>query len=368
MSRASRKTAHRKLTLIDLFAGAGGTGYGFQRAGFSILEAIEIEPSATETYSKNLRVKVTPSDITKIKPSRLRRKLKLKKGELDVLVGCPPCQGFSRMRNMEGRKDSRNKLVLKYFEFVDEFKPRFAVFENVPGLVRTPHGKRYSNRLISQLKTLGYSVIQHAVDVADYGVPQHRKRIIIVAGRDGEEPPFPQPTHGNPRSQEVKSGSRKKWLTVRDAVKKYPKLRAGENGEKRGRYPNHVAPETGKRVLAFIQKVPADGGSRRDVPKRYWIKCHRGHEGHNDVYGRLSWGSPSGTITTGCTNISKGRFVHPCQDRAITPREAAALQGFPKKFVFRGTALHEQIGNAVPPPLARAIGIELARRLHESDG
>jgi DNA (cytosine-5)-methyltransferase 1 len=191
---------NRRLTVVDLFSGAGGTGIGFQKAGFRIVGAVELNGNAAKTYENNLKIKVKQEDITTISPAKLRRELKLRLGELDVLVGCPPCQGFSRMRNKEGHKDPRNKLVLQYLDFVKEFLPRFAVFENVPGLVRTKHGKKFYDALYAGLEALGYKVDQRVDNVADYGVPQHRRRIIVIAGRNGEDPPFPQPTHGSPTS------------------------------------------------------------------------------------------------------------------------------------------------------------------------
>jgi DNA (cytosine-5)-methyltransferase 1 len=371
-SRQKRKTtAHRKrepsLTVVDLFSGAGGTGVGFKKAGFRIAGAVEINASAANTYEKNLKVKVKQGDITALCPKELRQEFKLRPGQLDVLVGCPPCQGFSRMRNKEGRNDPRNKLVLQYLEFVKEFRPRFAVFENVPGLVRTKHGKKFYDALYEGLKGLGYKVRQRIDDVADYGVPQHRRRIIVIAGRNGEEPPFPKPTHGNPKTPEVCEGKLKRWLTVRDAIGRgrYPALKAGENGEgkRKIRYPNHIAPEMSKKVLKFIRRVPHNGGSRSQVHKRSWLPCHRTHKGHKDVYGRLKWNTPSNTITCGCTNVSKGRFVHPTQDRGLTPREAAALQGFDDRFVFEEGCASSQIGNAVPPPYALAIAKALRKRI-----
>jgi len=129
-----------------------------------------------------------------------------------------------------------------------------------------------------------------------------------------------------------------------------------------GRYPNHVTALTGNKVLDFIKWVPPNGGSRTDIPKEHWLECHLKHEGHKDVYGRLAWDQPANTITSGCTNPSKGRFVHPEQHRALTFREAAALQGFPDDFVFCGQRIAEQIGNAVPPPLAQAIAEALIKR------
>jgi len=362
------RTAHNNKdstlpTLVDLFSGAGGTGIGFIKAGFRILGAVEIDRYAAETYEKNLGIKVKIADIRDFSPKEFRKELKLRRGQLDVLVGCPPCQGFSRMRNGNGADDERNDLVMSYLEFVRELMPRFAVFENVPGLLRTKHGRKFYDQLYKGLKALGYNVKQYEVDAADFGTPQHRKRVIVIAGRHGEEPPSLEKTHGNPNSKEVREGNLKPWVTVRDAIGKFPAVSAGRNAEEGGKYPNHIAPVMGKKVREFIRRVPKDGGSRTEVPKGMWLKCHKKHDGHVDVYGRVAWDRPSNTLTCGCTNVSKGRFVHPEQDRALTYREAAALQGFDLTVVFYGASFHNQIGNAVPPTLAFGIAKALKKQI-----
>ena len=345
-------------TVIDLFSGAGGTGLGFQKAGFDIVGAVEIDKHASETYEKNLHVNVKRVDIRELSAQVFRHELELDLGELDVLVGCPPCQGFSRMRNHMGWEDGRNDLVLRYLEYVKAFMPQFAVFENVPGLIRTKHGQKFYQLLIEGLIGLGYNLTEHEEEIANFGIAQHRKRVIVLAGRDREKPPFPKKTHGKPGTLKVVEGLYRPWLTVWDVIgnNKYPQLEAGENGEQGGKYPNHIAPMiTESRVLEFIKMVPHDGGSRKDVEKYFWLPCHLTHDGHADVYGRLAWHRQANTVTGGCTNLSKGRFVHPEQDRSLTPREAAALQGFPDDYIFYGGDFASQIGNAVPPPLAYAI-------------
>ncbi len=157
---------------------------------------------------------------------------------------------------------------------------------------------------------------------------------------------------------EVAAGLRQPWRTVRDAIGHLPPLAPGEAHPDD---PMHRAPRMGGRVGRFIALVPRDGGGRCQVPEEYWLPCHRHHDGHRDAYGRLPWDRPSGVVTTGCCNVSKGRFVHPEQDRAITPREAALLQGFPPGVVFHGPldSVRRQIGNAVPPPLAKAFALAI---------
>ncbi len=363
-------------TVLDMFAGAGGTGLGFYRAGFQIVGVVEWNAHAALTYSKNLGVEVKPQDIQKLDPHAYRESLGLAPGQLDVLVGCSPCQGFSEMRNDGGAGDERNGLVLIYLHFIEEFRPRFVLFENVAG-IRERHGRAIYEQFCNGLRQLDYAVTEKLHDAADFGVPQHRERVLVVAGRDLEEPPFPTLTHAAPHSEEVQNGAKERWQTVRDAIGQMPPLAANESGEQLQQedgailhFPNHIAPATGDVVLDFLRRVPRNGGSRRDVPFERWLNCHRRimangevYQGHNDVYGRLSWDRPSGTLTTGCTNPSKGRFSHPEQDRALTPREAAALQGFPMDFVFHGKCWATQIGNAVPPPLAEAIARALVERM-----
>ncbi|MEJ7848381.1 MAG: DNA cytosine methyltransferase [Pyrinomonadaceae bacterium] len=345
-------------TMLDLFSGAGGTGYGFIKAGFKIVGAVELNPNAAETYKQNLKVNVKTIDIRILQPAKFRKELRLRRKQLDVLVGCPPCQGFSRIRNGHGQNDERNDLVLSYLEFVAEFNPRYAVFENVPGILRYDYARAFYNKLNEGLEILGYSIQTFEEDAANYGTPQHRRRVVVVAARKGQKMLQPRRTHGDPRSKEVINGNLLPWRTVRDAIgnNKYPALSAGQNGEQDGKYPNHIAPRIiSERVLNFIKDVPHDGGSRTDVPKERWLKCHLDSSGFIDVYGRLFWNKPSNTLTCGCTNLSKGRYVHPEQDRALTYREAAALQGFDEKFKFYGEEISKQIGNAVTPQLSEAL-------------
>lgn len=341
--------------VIDLYAGPGGTGLGCKAAGFQILAAIENDPSAATTYQTNLGVVVKRSDINDLHAKDLRIELKLEVGDLDVLIGCSPCQGFTRMRNDNGAGDPRNELIRQYISYVEEFQPRFALFENVPGLVRSKHGKLFYQELRQKLTDMGYGLVENIVDAADYGVAQHRRRAIVIAGRNNKVIAFPRATHGNPNSNKVKNGQLLPWVTVRDVISDYPNLIQGEDGSEGGIYPNHKAPRMGEKVMGFISKVPPDGGSRRDVPRNDWLKCHLSHDGHSDVYGRLSWDKPSNTITSGCTNVSRGRFVHPSQNRGLTHREAAALQSFPDNYVFYGKGISAQIGNAVPPCLAHTL-------------
>jgi DNA (cytosine-5)-methyltransferase 1 len=313
--------------VVDIFSGAGGTSLGFVRAGFHIVGAAEIDPDAYKTYEELIGIRPLCADLSTLSPRGATKLWGTVPGEVDVLIGCPPCQGFTQLRNEAGEGDPRNDLVFVFLDYVSYFRPRFLFFENVPGLVRSPHGKPFYSALKGGLLRLGYLLREKEVDAADYGVPQHRRRLIVVGSReDVGTPPFPEPTHAAPESLFVVSGARQPWRTVRDAIGHLPPLRAGERDPQD---PMHRAPHMGERVLRFIAQVPKDGGSRTEVPEKEWPPCHRGHDGYRDTYGRLAWDRPSGVVTSGCCNVSKGRFVHPEQDRALTPREAALLQGFP---------------------------------------
>ncbi len=207
-------------------------------------------------------------------------------------------------------------------------------------------GRKHFQTLLETLREEGYRAAYRVLDAADYGVPQRRRRLVAVALRSDvpEEFRFPPP---RPRT------------SVRNAIGDLPPLQAGQRDPAD---PNHAARRLGERTLRLIRAVPKDGGSRKDVPTSLWLRCHRDRRGHEDVFGRLRWDDVAPTITSGCTDPTKGRYMHPDQDRAITPREAACLQSFPRDYVFEGTAVQvsRQIGNAFPPRLMREIAGQLA--------
>jgi DNA (cytosine-5)-methyltransferase 1 len=343
--------------VLDLFSGAGGTAWGFRQAGFEIIGAIDNDPQAVKTYERNLGVKPSESDLDTLEAEELLSLFNLRPYELEVLVGCPPCQGFTNMRGDKGADDPRNSLVMRYLEFVDVLRPRCIVFENVPGINKR-HGQEKFESLCLGLADLNYGFDRKNPDrilnAADYGVPQLRERVVLIAGRDNVCVPYPEPTHGKPGTSSVEAGQLKPWKTVQEAFFDLPHLEAGQSSD----IPNHRTRNMGPRVKKFIQMIQEPGGSRTDVPPEYWLPCHQKEGcGHLDVYGRLPLEAPSGVMTSGCTNVSKGRFAHPTQDRGISFREAARLQSFPDDFVFEGNNddISRQIGNAVPPLLAEAI-------------
>ncbi len=315
---------------IDLFCGCGGLTLGLKQAGFEVIGAIDVEPLAVETYKVNHpEVYVWEKDICSLSVRSIKRKFGLKKGELDLLAGCPPCQGFSTMQTLNGGwqvKDDRNKLVFEFLRIAKGLMPKAIMMENVPGLKKYWRFKDFC----TELRKLGYEINYDILDAADYGVPQRRKRLILLAGKNGKIE-FARPV---------------KKRTVKSAIGKMPP--AGTSGDKL-----HDLPERRtEKVKKLIRMIPKDGGSRTDLPKRYQLECHKKCDGFKDVYGRMAWGKVAPTITSGCTNPSKGRFLHPEENRAITLREAALLQTFPKDYYFthkKGKGKNAlMIGNALP--------------------
>jgi len=324
------------LTAVDLFCGCGGLTVGLKKAGFRVLGAVDIDPSSLETYRANHPEVVTwEADICELRVSTVRRALGLRAGELDLLAGCPPCQGFSTMRTLNGARrvdDPRNDLLLEFQRFTKELRPKAVMMENVPGLAKD----RRFDEFCTFMEKLGYKAGHRIVNAADYGVPQRRRRLIYLAGL-GQALPFAR--------------TARKRKTVRDAIGRLPK--AGTSGD-----PVHDIPERrSPRVLELIKRIPKDGGSRTDLPEEDQLECHRKCNGFKDVYGRMAWDHPAPTITSGCFNPSKGRFLHPDEDRAVTMREAALLQGFPRWYKFptgNKSAIAWMIGNALPPPFVAA--------------
>jgi len=354
-------------TAIDLFAGCGGLTSGLRAAGFRVLAAIESDPDAAETYKANHReVQVIERDIREVSPRQLFSTLKSRPDQtLDLLAGCPPCQGFTRLTENNGLFDPRNRLVLEFLRFADELRPKACMLENVPGLLR--RGKQYFQELCDGLEGLGYNVVYDVLQLADYGVPQFRKRLVLLAALNGTIQ-IPPATHHDP-ALVGKSGQRP-WKTVREAIGHLPTppLRSEILGAKRilryiWHYSRDIAPDVQRRLEYALK----NGKSRKYLPPGLRLACHsRRPDGFNDVYGVIHWDRPSPTITSGCTNASKGRFGHPAAPRPLTAREAALLQTFPLSYKFRGAGLESvavQIGNALPRRFARILGKSVIRQL-----
>lgn len=319
-------------TAIDLFSGCGGLTQGLKLAGFRVVAAIEREKLAATTYKANHpRVAVRNADIRTVPARTLMRELGLEPGDLDLLAGCPPCQGFSALRTRNGSaivRDRRNKLISQVLRFARAFRPKSIMLENVPGLAE----RRPFRRLCRDLRKIGYRIDWDVKDACNYGVPQRRKRLILIAGRGFD----------------IRLAKESNTLrTVRQAIGRLPK--AGQS-----RDPLHnISENRSPRIVELIRAIPKDGGSRSSLGKSRQLQCHKKIDGFSDIYGRMKWDAPAPTITGGCFNPSKGRFLHPRDNRAITLREAALLQSFPARYRFPADAGKEtvalMIGNALPP-------------------
>jgi DNA (cytosine-5)-methyltransferase 1 len=365
----ARKGSLRRFTAVDLFAGCGGLSSGLIAAGFDVLAAIEKDPDAAASYKVNHpTVTLYDKDIRKVFPWRMRRALNLPASEtLDLVAGCPPCQGFTRLTESSGRRDRRNGLVRQFLRFVRALQPKVCMLENVPGLAKSQKGKRYFNELRRGLKEAGYAVSYEVVELADYGVPQFRKRLVLLAAR-GKAIPIPSATHRNP-DRPGKSGQRH-WKTVRDAIAAFPEppLRSAvRSGKAVAPYKWHFARDIAPLVRRRLKHALRTGRYRTSLPKSLRLACHeRRPDGYYDVYGVLDWNMPSPTMTSGCTNASKGRFGHPRHPRPLTATEAAALQTFPLSYKFKGSGLESvaaQVGNALPRRFAKVIGRAIIKRL-----
>jgi len=376
-------------TTIDLFAGAGGLTTGFQLSGFRTICAIDHNSKALATFQYNYpQTKlILVKDIRTVNIRELRLALQLDREELTAIIGGPPCQGFSRNIPAGYRylEDERNQLYKAFLEFVKEFRPLYVVMENVPEILKAYNGA-VREEITRQLKQMGYGVISKSLNAANYGVPQTRARAFFVGCLNGITPTLPEPTHQG----DIKSlTSNKKTIqlsilpaialpmvTVRDAIGDLPVLEAGEYYTaqtyicepktdyqellRRGssKLVNHIA-----RKLSPIQmsraKVLTEGQDARDLPPALAPKKH-----YSGAYGRLYWDKPARTITRWVFHPGSGRFFHPTQNRTITIREAARLHSYPDKFHFLGsyTQMANQIGESVPPLLAKAIADSLLQR------
>lgn len=336
-----------RLKAIDLFSGCGGLTLGLKNAGFDVVAAVEIDIKARTTYTLNHPdVWLAGADIRKTSADDLMNILQLKPGELDMLAGCPPCQGFSRMRKRNkgnSARDERNSLIDDFGRLVLGLRPKLVMMENVPGLSEYFRFGKFKR----SLENAGYLVRVEVLDVADYGVPQRRKRLIVSASLLG----YPQLAEASPRR-----------ATVRDAIGEMPPV--GGSGDAL----HDIGERRSEHVKKLISLIPLDGGSRSQLPQHMQLECHKTFDGFNDVYGRMAWDSVAPTITGGCYSPSKGRFLHPRQNRTISLREAAMLQGFPRDYFFDIShgkeAIALMIGNALPPGFITSHAAAMASTIH----
>lgn len=384
-----------QFTSLDLFCGAGGLTEGFRLAGFESLYGNDVMPEAIETFRVNHPRSIPdPRPIQEIKPKDVRRKLAVGKGDVDVLVGGPPCQGFSI--NAPGRflDDPRNALFRFYESFLEEFEPKTFVFENVPGLLSLGNGGIF-HEIVGIFAEQGYSVNAKILFAAHYGVPQERWRLIIIGSRLGGIS-HPAPTHyalgranfrgGGLMTFKLDEEHRNRlqpFTTVGDAIIDLPRLAMGEGGEvleyssaplsdyatwirnPTGELYNHYAARLSPQNIERMNHVPA-GGSWRDIPDRFLpegMKRARKSD-HTKRYGRLRYEGLSGTVLTKC-DPHWGAVFLPDQNRTLTVREAARLQSFPDAYRFFGSRVSQyiQVGNAVPVLMAKAVALRIRDHL-----
>lgn len=343
------------ISVIDFFCGCGGTSAGLRSAGMDILAGIDCDSVALKTYKRNFpEAQSLDADISELTCSNLEKSL----GELPrplLLAACAPCQPFSNQNRHKHSLDSRVILLDELHEFVRHFRPEYVLLENVPGMQKVEEGPfvKFTEMLTEQ----GYGIDFDVKDAKDYGVPQSRRRLVLIASRLGPVT-LPKQTHGE-------EDDLPDYLTVSEAIGIYPALEAGQTFPD---IPNHQTAQISELNLRRLRHTP-EGGDRRDWPEDLLLECHKRKTGYTDTYGRLNGAEPAKTLTTKCISISNGRFGHPHQDRALSVREAACLQSFPDDFIFEGTLIQtaKQVGNAVPVRFAEALGKEISEHFRRSN-
>lgn len=349
-----------KMIAVDFFCGGGGMTRGLIDSGINVLCGIDSNPACKRTYEANNRMYLQ-KDICKFMPEDLLELFPQIANKDNLLfVGCAPCQPFSILRREEYddlgnvRPHKSINLLIEFGRFVQAFQPAHVLVENVPGL--KGKGADVLDAFKCMLNKNGYKFDERIVYAKDYGVPQNRRRYILIASKKFT-PVIPFATHGKGLLP---------YKTVRQAIGNYPPLVAGQEDPM---IPNHKCANLSPKLMERIRNTPHDGGSRTDWPDRLVLDCHKKFDGHTDVYGRMKWDEPSPTLTVKCFSLSNGRFGHPEQDRAISLREAAALQTFPDTYVFDGSVqeIGRQIGNAVPVLLAKVMGDYILREAQKID-
>jgi DNA (cytosine-5)-methyltransferase 1 len=332
---------------VDLFCGAGGLTCGFRQAGIAVTAGVDLDPTSRFPFETNNQgSRFVEKDVAQLSGADVQSWYPTE--SIRILAGCAPCQPFSKYTVRQGR-DDRWRLLQDFLRLVEEVRPDVVSMENVPDLRRH---RAYPN-FLKGLSAAGYLVNEYVVRSADYGVPQTRERLVILAGSKGKSITLIDPP-GNP------------MRNVRDVIGELPAIRAGQQA---ATDPLHIACRLSSTNLERIRATP-EGGGWRDWPKSLRLKCHGKRSGrwYVSVYGRMAWDDLAPTVTTQCFGYGNGRFGHPEQDRAISLREAALLQTFPADYEFtppdevpRFTHVGRHIGNAVPVALAKAIGASIIR-------
>jgi DNA (cytosine-5)-methyltransferase 1 len=369
----------RKIKVIDLFCGVGGLSYGFAKdPDFEIVASNELLPNMAKAYKLNHPdVKVYCRDIAEFGLKDLENDLNLKVGDVDLLVGGPPCQAYSTV----GKRlidDPRGKLFQEYYRVLKEIQPKVFIFENVKGLLSMQKGELVET-IVSLFKTLDYDVSVKLLNSADYGAPQIRERVIIVGTKLNKTYNYPEPTHYNPESKEdLSSSGLKPYLTLSEAISDLPFIKSNDESFKYSSEPqndfqrmmrknapeelmDHNSPKNNEKLVKIMELLP-DGGTPEDLPEEL-----RPTSGFGNTYCRLWWNRPSTTVTRNLGTPSSSRCIHPKAPRPLTTREGARIQCFPDDYLFFGSRgdRNLQIGNAVPTFLSVAIKNSIKKHFND---
>ena len=334
---------------MDLFCGCGGVTTGLKSARFDVIAAVDNDPIACRTFRANHSlIRLIEEDITSLDSSCVET-IVSRHAVLDLMVVCAPCQPFSSHFRATA-DDDRTHLVLESVRFASLLRPKVILFENVSGMA-SPRFADLRLRLHGGLSDLGYELGSTVrLDAANFGVPQRRVRSIMVASKAGPPPVLPERSRNRADA------------TVRAAI---GDLRSLQSGESDPLDDLHFARRHRAIVIERLKHIPKNGGSRSSLPVSLQLACHRKCDGFPDVYGRMKWDAHAPTLTTGCTDLTRGRFAHPSDNRALTLREAARLQTFPDSYRFVGSAsdIATQIGNAVPVRLMQELALSIRSQL-----
>lgn len=344
-----------KIDVIDLFCGVGGLSYGLKMSGFNILAGYDIDSTCKYAYETNVRADFVNKNIRETTADEIIKYFNKSNGNIKVLVGCAPCQTFSQYtRKLNNKDDEKWTLLNEFLRIALEIQPDIISVENVPNL----QNYNIFNEFVDELKNHRYKVKHNIVFCPNYGIPQKRKRLVLLASKLGKIDIISKNQYKNDN------------VSVRNAIEGLPKIEAGEQCKSDKL---HIARALTPINMERIKATPKNGGSWKDWNESLILKCHKKPRGktYSSVYGRMKWDEPAPTMTTFCTGIGNGRFGHPEQDRAISLREASLLQTFPMNYDFiedknlpiKIGTISRHIGNAVPPKLGEIIGLSIKKHL-----
>lgn len=335
---------------VDFFCGAGGVTCGFKQAKIDVIVGIDIDKSCKKTYEENNKgTDFLEADVSKLAKDKLETDYNISRNDDDLIfIGCSPCQYFTNLKTDKTKSESSRMLLEDFREFVEYYRPGYIFIENVPGIEKKKESPLKDFKKYLTLN--GYVYSDKVINAKYLGVPQNRRRYILVATRVKDSISLPK-----------ENKNKNEFVTLRDAIgnaKKFPVVDAGHADE--SDFQHSVASLSGLN-LKRLKNTPKNGGTRLSWAddKKLQLECYIDHDGHTDVYGRMFWDKPSPAITTKFRYTSTGRYSHPEQNRAISLREGATIQSFPLNYVFHSKSQNEiarMIGNAVPPKLAEKVG------------